>query len=123
MQSWNVNPATGDYVLSQGAPVQTDSLQVPAYFRLKVKNQQWLYAPDTSYGSKFYTIKKRPTENGNQQLENTAVEALQPMVDDGRALSVTATVVTGTRNSAGMDIEIIDASGGEETQNFSGLGV
>jgi phage gp46-like protein len=118
-----LNPATGDYVLSKGAPVQSDALLVPAYVRLKTRRSQWLYAPDSNYGSDFYTVKKRPTESGNQQLENIAVQALQPMIDDGRALQVTAQVVTGNRNSAGMNIEIIDASGGAQETTFPGLGV
>ena len=123
MQTWNLDPTTGDYVMTNGAPQQTDSLLVPAYIRLKTPNTKWQYAPDTTYGSKFYTIKKRPSENGNQQLENTAVEALQPMVDDGRALSATAQVVTFSRSSAGMNINLVDASGGEQEQTFPSLGV
>jgi phage gp46-like protein len=109
--------------MNNGAPVETDSLQVPAYFRLKGKRAKWLYAPDTSWGSDFYTVKRRPDESGNQNLENVAIAAVQPLVDDGRALSVDANVVSVGANSAGLQISIVDASGQLQVTTFPGLGV
>ncbi len=122
MQNWNIDPVKGDYVMEGGAPEQTDSLKVPAYFRLKTKRQQWLYAPDENFGSDFYTIKKRPAENANQRLENIAAAALQPLADDGRASQITATVTQNTRNATGLNVSIIDAAGEVEEQTFTGLG-
>ena len=123
MQSWNINPTTGDYVMKNGQPEQTNSLNVPAYFRLKVKRKKWLYAPDTKYGSDFYTIQKRPSDSANQRFENTAVKALQPIVDDGRAIQVEATVTQNVRSGTALDTTIIDATGEVETQTFKSLGL
>ncbi len=122
MQSWKIDPSTGDYVIENGSPVETDSLTIPAYFRLKAKRGRWLNAPDTNWGSDFYTITKRPSENANQRLENIAVSALQPLVDDGRADSVEVNVLTASRGSAGLETKIVDASGEVETETFKGLG-
>lgn len=122
-QSWNLDPTKGDYVMDGGAPEQTDSLTVPAYFRLKTKNGKWLYAPDNKYGSKFYTVLKRPVNNSNLTLENIAAQALQPMADDGRASQIQVDVVENQRNGTALQISITDASGEVETATFSGIGL
>lgn len=122
MQSWNINPQTGDYILKDGRPEETNSLSVPAYFRLKIKRTKWLYAPDTKYGADFYTIQKRPADNANQRFESTATKALQPMVDDGRALQISATVTQNSRGGTALDTKIIDATGEVETVTFNSLG-
>lgn len=123
MQSWLIDPATGDYVLQNGQPVQSDSLKVPAYFRLKTKRGKWLYAPDKQYGSDFYTVVKRPSENGNNRLENVALAALQPILDDGRASAVEAIVTVNRRSASGLEVHITDAAGEVETETFPGLGL
>lgn len=122
MQSWDIDPIKGDYVNDKGSPKQTNSLKVPAYFRLKTKRQQWLYAPDSKFGSDFYTVQKRPAENGNQRLETIGASALQPIVDDGRATQVEVQITQNTRSAAILSAHITDASGNVETQTFSGLG-
>lgn len=123
MQSWNLNPATGDYVMVGGAPQETDSLQVPAYFRLKTKRTKWMYAPDDKFGSDFYLVKKRPSENADARLRSIAEVALQPIINDGRASSVVAAVTANRRGATAMDVTIVDASGQAEVQTFQGLGV
>lgn len=106
-----------------GAPVETDSLQVPAYIRLKAKRKQWMYAPDENWGSDYYTVKKRPSTNAAQRLENIGIAALTPLTDDGRALSVEVTADAIDRSSAALTTTIVDASGQAETVTFPGLGV
>lgn len=32
-QNWEIDPVTKDYVMKGGAPVNTDSLTIPAYIR------------------------------------------------------------------------------------------
>ncbi len=109
--AWQIDPATGDYVTSQGAPVNTSSLTNPAYIRLKTKRNQWLYAPDSTYGSDFYLIKKRPSVNNNSALETIAAKALQPMVNDGRASKISVTTTVTSRHAVGMEIKVLDARG------------
>jgi phage gp46-like protein len=122
-QNWDRDPITGDYLLQGGSPKQTDSLRIPAYNRLKVKRGTWLYAPDSSYGSDFYTISKRPTENANARLENIGLAALQPMLDDGRASEIDVTLTENQRSASFLKVDIVDAAGELETETFTGLGV
>ncbi len=121
MQNWKINPETGDYIIANGAPEQTNSLTIPAYMRLKVQRSRWMYAPNNEYGSDFYTVKKRPSENGNQRLEDIASRALQPLVDDGRAKEITVDITGNSRNAAGMNAVIVDASGEVEQTTFKGI--
>lgn len=122
MQSWDIDPVEGDYILDKGSPVTTNSLRVPAYFRLKVKRTQWMYAPDSKYGSDFYTVKKRSQNNSTQRLESIAAKALQPIVDDGRASTIEAEVTDiPNRNAVEMDITVTDNNGEVEKTTFNGL--
>lgn len=123
MQNWLINPDTGDYVLENGKPVETNSLQMPAYFRLKIKRQSWMYAPDDKYGSDYFTVKKRPTSNSNARMESIGANALQPLIDDGRASEIELTTTQNVRNATGLEVKITDASGEVEAQTFKGLGL
>jgi phage gp46-like protein len=123
MQSWKMDPTRGDYVLEKGSPVQTNSLVMPAYFRMKTKRQEWLYAPDALYGSDLHLIKKRTTSQDSTLVEKTAARALQPIVDDLRASEVSIDATEKTRNGVAMQVEITDAQGNVERLVIPGLGV
>lgn len=122
-QSWNINPASGDYINDNGVPEETDSLLVPAYFRLKTKRTQWLYSTDDTFGSDFYLQKKRKSGQDASAIESVGSRALQPLIDDGRASEVTVTATVASRNAVGMETEIIDARGEPEQIVFPSLGV
>jgi len=122
-QNWNLNPATGDYVMSGGSPEETDSLKIPAYIRMKVTVNQWLYAPDSSYGSRFSQIKKRPTGRDASRIENAAAVALQPILDDGRALSITVETTSSNRTSVGLKTAIERQRGVFDQLEIPSLGV
>lgn len=119
MKSWNLNPANGDYVLdSQGSPEQTDSLLIPAYIRLKAPRTRWMYAPDTDWGSDFYTVRKRQTALDGSLCEQIGVRALKPLIDDGRASKVTLTATVQARGAVGLETKIADAGGNESSAVF-----
>lgn len=122
-QNPEIDPASGDYVLVGGAPKQTDSLKIPAYFRLKVKRQLWLYAPNSSYGSDLYQIRKRKTTQDPNFIEATAARALQPIVNDGRASAIEVDTAVSARNALGLDVLIADAQGEVDKLQIPGLGV
>lgn len=122
-QNWDFDPATGDYVMKGGTPVETDSLRVPAYIRLKTKRSQWMYAPDKKYGSDFYTLVKRQTNRDTTIIENTAARALQPIADDGRAARVDIENDVVARHGVGIKVRLIGAGGERENLNLTGLGV
>ncbi len=123
MKNWQIDPSTGDYVMSGGAPVETASLQNPAYVRLKVKRKTWLYAPDEAYGSDLYLIKKRRTDGSqNSLVENTAARALQPLIDDGRASEINVTTTQAARNGVGLEVDLTDAEGNSDQISLNPIG-
>lgn len=110
--SWRIDPKTGDYIMVNGAPVEDESLVYPAFYRIKVRRTQWMYAPNTKYGSDFYTVKKHFRPNEINSLTDIALKALQPLEDDGRALSVDAEFNSSNgRNDAQLSLKITDAMG------------
>lgn len=122
--SWQIDPKTGDYLMTKGAPVDDSSLIYPAYYRLKVKRTQWLYAPNDQYGSDFYTIKKRFNPGDVNPLANIGAVALQPIIDDGRASDVDVTYRTSqSLNDTQLSAVITDAQGQPQTLNLPSIGV
>lgn len=118
-ESWKIDPRTGDYVMENGVPVPETSLRNPGFYRLKVKRTQWLYAPDSKYGSDYWTVKKRFNVIEANPLADIGEKALQPLVDDGRAQSVTVTPrASAGRNDAQLDATIVDANGEVENLNL-----
>lgn len=120
---WKIDPTNGDYTIQNGQPENVNTLDLPAYYRLKIKRKQWLYAPDDKYGSDFFKILKRTTNQGNGIVESVASRALQPLVDSGRAQTVTVTTTQTARHGVGMKVDIIDAEGNNTTTDFTSLGV
>lgn len=121
-QNWDIDEKTGDYLQVGGAPVETDSLRVPAYIRLKTKRTQWLYAPNENYGSDFYRLQKRQTNRDTSVVENIAARGLQPLLDDGRAQRIDIDFDAVTRNAVGIKTKIVSASGKAEELNLNPLG-
>lgn len=119
MQSWKVNPESGDYLLDKGRPVETNSLQMPAYFRLRTRRREWLYAPDDKYGSDFHTVTRNQTQNGPTFIEALAEQALQPVVDDGRASEIEITGKLESRSNVSLEVAITDSSGKIERLVFT----
>lgn len=114
MSSWKVNPASGDYVMENGAPVPTERLNEPAFYRVAVRRGQWLHAPDSSYGSDFHLVKKRFNGRDVSPLKNIAERAVQPLLDDGRARDIAVEYTnqqTSNRNAASGSIHILDNQG------------
>lgn len=123
MKSWDLDPVKRDYILDKGSPVQTDSLRIPAYIRIKAKRRQWMYAPNDQWGSDLYLIQRRSTVNDTNLVENTAARALQPIVDDGRATEADVTTLATARHGVSLEAKIITANGDIDTVSLPGLGV
>lgn len=119
MKSWDIDPSKGDYKLnSSGNPIETDSLLVPAYIRLKAQRTRWLYAPNPDWGSDFYTVRKRHSTLDGSLCEQIGAHALKPLIDDGRASTVTLTATVQTRGGVGLETEITDSGGEAQTAVF-----
>lgn len=121
-EGWDIDPASGDYLQENGRPVNTNSLRLPAYYRLKVKRKQWLYAPDDKYGADFFKIVKNSNQTPSQ-VETVGGRALQPLVDSGRALTIDVTTDQTSRHGISLKTNIVDAEGNVETVTFTSLGV
>ncbi len=121
-QHWEIDERSGDYLMSDGSPIQTESLRIPAYNRLKIKRNNWLYNPGVDYGSDFYQIKKRQTNRDTSLIENTAARGLQPLLDDGRARRIDIEFESSSRNAVSLKIRIISASGEIQELQLNPLG-
>lgn len=120
---WDIDPDHGDYLQENGRPVNTNSLRLPSYYRLKIRRKTWQYAPDDKYGCDFFKVAKRSTTQNNTKLEVIGARALQPIVDSGRASNVQLTTTLTARNGVSLDATITDAQGIVETVSFTSLGV
>lgn len=117
-QHWDRDPQSGDYLLAGGKPVQTDSLRIPAYLRLKIRRfgtldnrrQGWMYAPTNKYGSSFYQIQKNRSASDQSFLEDVAAAALTPLVEDGRASEIENTVEAGQRHGVQLKTKITESA-------------
>ena len=117
-----MNPQTRDYELDEkGSPKIDMGLQTPAYFRLMAPRTKWMYAPDSKWGSDLRLIKKQ-SPGSAIAVENTMSRALQPLIDQRRALEVNITDPVSVRGGAGANIEIVSSTGEPETFNFLPVG-
>jgi phage gp46-like protein len=121
--SWQVDPKTGDYLMTNGSPIDDPSLIYPAYYRIKVSRTRWMYAPNDRFGSDLYTVKKRFTVNDMNPVNNLVSRALQPIIDDKRAKSVSVEIQAPFgRNDVEMAVTIVDSQGKPQTLNLPAVG-
>lgn len=117
-QNLKINPQTGDYIVVNGRPVEDGTLNTPAYLRLKISRNKWMYAPDTQYGSDFYLYQSRHTASDDVGLLSVAQRALQPLVDSGRATQITIGEMGSARSNFECSAEITQANGQTTTLTF-----
>lgn len=120
--AWEIDPTTGDYAIEAGSPVRDETLKPPAFYRLRIQRKSWMYAPDTSFGSDFATLRKQ-TQATRQALVAMGERALQPLVDDGRAESVTFMNESTERFQERLACEIIDIDGNRQQITLNPIGV
>ena len=80
-----------------------------------------MYAPNTQYGSDLFTLKKK---TGNAAI-NMVQNALNPMIQDGRALATDTEFVNPqptSRNTAALNVYINDALNIPETLQLPVIG-
>jgi phage gp46-like protein len=116
-----LNPANGDYISENGKPVQDDTLLTSAYIRLKTQRGRWMYAPDGEYGSEFYQSHRRVRTV--VEIEEMGRKALQPMIDDKRAQSVTVEADDVARGGVSLSTKIVDDRGRPQILKFNPIGV
>lgn len=119
--SWLINPRTGDYDIANGDPQRDESLQFPAYLRLRCQRGSWLYAPDDQFGSTYSTVRKR-TKNAPKLLIDVSENALQPLIDDLRAEAIQVESTGSGRNSESLEITIQENDGEVSSFVFETVG-
>lgn len=113
-----LDPGTGDYVITNGDTVKDFSLQYAAYVRMKVQRKNWLYAPDAKFGSDIHKVLKRGN-NTPRLLETMAYQAMQPLLEDGRAKEITTVSRPLSRNNCNLEINILEANNAIQTFQFN----
>lgn len=119
-----INPHTKDYVVDQktGKPQEDTGLRTPAYFRLTIPRQRWLYAPDNQYGSDFFELKKNITSSFGSRVTDVATRALRQFIQETRALDVEVELVERSRHGAGLNIRILENPQTDEDIFFIPIG-
>ena len=120
-QNLQLDPQTGDYILKNGRPVEDDSLNTPAYIRLKTRRTKWLYAPDTDFGADYYLYSKRHVPSDDKALVAVTNKALQPLIDSGRATAVSSVVQATHRDRVLITTQVTQAGGTVVQLTFSPL--
>lgn len=104
-----LDPTTGDY-----AGTQTQTLANPVYLRLMVPLGSWWANP--KLGSKLHLLQRNKDVSRIRILARQyAEEALAPLVEDGRAISVTVTASQGDPGWLILLIEVVTASKDRQT--------
>jgi phage gp46-like protein len=80
-----------------------------------------MYAPDTNYGSTFNNVRKR-TSNSRTLLRQVAEKALQPLIDDRRAVTIDVENTDNARHAEALDVTITEREGSVTSFSFNPLG-
>lgn len=112
-ESWLMNPDTRDYEQEGGKPVVTRSLKMPMYFRTLAPRNRWLYAPDDRWGSDFYQFHTKLTADAAALAQATERRALQPIIEDGRAVDIEVSATAEGRSGVVINAKSIEANGNE----------
>ena len=116
--SWKIDSISRDYQLTQtGVPQQDQTLGTPALIRLATPRGRWLHAPDAQYGSTLHTLNRRVASAA--EFINASQSALQPLVDQNRAQSVSVTLTGSARGDLRSQVRIVDEEGAPQIFNFT----
>lgn len=106
-----INPVTGDYT---GEAI--GHLGNAVWLRIKTELGSWW--ADPTLGSRIHTLKRsKALSHVAQQAKGYAIEALQPLVDSGRAQAINATAsLQGSRLL--LVVNVVDAGGRTDAFDF-----
>lgn len=111
MDAW-INPTTADYELLANSATRdpADGLANAAYIRLMTPLGSWWQ--DTALGSRLHELVRQKDLNRIGVLaKQYAEQALQPILDDGRATEIEVTTEQPHNGRLHLLIEITAASG------------
>ncbi|MAL02636.1 MAG: hypothetical protein CL536_11000 [Alcaligenaceae bacterium] len=106
-----IDPLTGDYA---GQQIQT--LANAVYLRLFTRVGSWW--ADPQLGSRLHELQRMKDVHRIYKLaKQYSEQALQPIIDDGRASGITVTATRAQPGRCLLHIEVVDVSG--RTQLFT----
>ena len=109
-----INPTTRDYELLSGMLVR-GGLLTACYLRLSVPLGSWW--ADLTLGSKLHTLaREKDVPRMAKLAQQYAEQALEPILMDGRATSITVQAVQPKNGQMWLLVEVVAASG--ETLTF-----
>lgn len=112
-----IDPATRDYVLLEGALKRDQSNGLLNSIWLRLNTPLGTYWADKTLGSKLHLLRREKDVVRVQRLaKQYAEQALQPILDAGRATSITVTTEQPHNGRMHLLIEVVAASG--ETLTF-----
>lgn len=104
-----IHPITGDYTGDMTAGVENAAL-----IRLKTPLGTWPFAPHV--GSKLHQLPQKDLDEARALAEQYAWQALEPLVQGGRATSVT--VVATRRRPGWIDLSVSIRQANGDMVNF-----
>ena len=109
MSQSQIDPVAKDYVVSNGSPIQSDSIDEPAYYALAIPRDQWQNADDATQGSDLNKFVNSKNTNDTAQLfaarANKAIT--DQLITTGKALSVETTNLASSQYGTSNNIAIV----------------
>lgn len=110
-----IDPATGDYVADDTRPGEwardpANGLMTAAYLRLMTPLGSWF--GDTTLGSRLHELaREKDLARVALLARQYAEQALKPLLDDGRALSIDVRTQRPGNGRLALAVELVDARG------------
>ncbi|EAU55825.1 phage GP46 family protein [Mariprofundus ferrooxydans] len=107
-----IDPLTRDYMPVNGSPARDPAggLANACYLRLSTPLGSWW--ADKTFGSRLHELRRVKDLSRMQRLaKQYAEQALAPVLDDGRASSITVSVGHPQKGQLWLAIEVSDAGG------------
>lgn len=110
-----INPQTGDYLadtarLGEWTRDPANGLLNAAYLRLMTPLGSWF--GNTTLGSRLYELARdKDLARVERLAQQYATDALKPLLDDGRALSIDVRTLRPGNGRLALAIELVDARG------------
>lgn len=109
--SITIDTVTKDYIPLNGQIQNSNQLEAQIYQLIQTPKTKWLYAPDSNYGSDFYTLLNQRQRLSKSQILQLVTSALDPLTSTGELTLTSLTVPVLTLGTVNIDIEGVDSSG------------
>jgi phage gp46-like protein len=106
-----IDPLTRDYVLATGAPLPDPAAGLANAVYLRLMTARGSYWVDASFGSRLHELQReKNTPRVALLARQYAIDALAPLLDDGRATTIDVQV-EGQDGRLALAVQVTAASG------------